>query len=94
MQPYFQVAVKIATVVAACPKGGSIAGSLASAATWAGLAWVLAARVPQLLYPAWASGLRSAGGRGLCPPVRRWRGRRADSGWLGDRSLAPWPWAL
>ena len=37
MQPWFQVAVKIATVVAAPPRGGSDAGRLASTAAWAGL---------------------------------------------------------
>jgi hypothetical protein len=38
MQSCFQVAVKIATVVAASPKGGSHAGSRVSTAAWAGLA--------------------------------------------------------
>src|SRR5262249_61520489 len=39
MQPCFQVTVKIATVVAARPRGGSDAGSLASTAACAGLGW-------------------------------------------------------
>ena len=38
MQPCFQVAVKIATVVAARLKGGFHVGRLASTAAWAGLA--------------------------------------------------------
>jgi len=38
MRPCFQVAVKIATVVAARLKGGFHAGRLASTAAWAGLA--------------------------------------------------------
>ena len=37
MQPCFQAAVKIATVAAARPRGGSHAGRLASTAAWAGL---------------------------------------------------------
>jgi len=49
------VAVKIATVVAARPRGGSQAGRLASTAAWAGLAWApWPARVPQVQYRRWA----------------------------------------
>jgi len=51
----FQVVAKIATVVAACPRGGCRAGRLASTAAWAGLVWApWPARVPQLLYRGWA----------------------------------------
>src|SRR5215467_6857335 len=55
MQPCFQVAVKIATVVAARPGGGPRAGRLASTAAWAGLAWAAwLVRVPRVLCRRWA----------------------------------------
>src|SRR5215472_10924376 len=68
MQPCFQVAVKIATVVAARPRGGSDAGSLASTAAWAGLVWApWPARVPQLRYPGERPACGQRGGRGMVP---------------------------
>jgi len=68
MQPCFQVAVKIATVVAARLRAGSHArqphvyGGLGRP----GLS-TLAGPRPAVAVPRWASGLRSAGGRGRVP---------------------------
>src|SRR5215468_5513461 len=70
MQPCFPVAVKIATVVAARPRGGSDAGSLASTAAWAGLVWApWPARVPQLRYPGERPACGQRVGGGWCRPV-------------------------
>ena len=70
MQPCFQVAVKIATVVAARPRGGSHVGSLASTAAWAGqVLRTLTARVPQFRYPV-SVRLAVSGWAGMCRPVR------------------------
>ena len=88
MRPCFRGAVKIATVVAARPRGGSDAGRLASTAAWAGLVgapWL--ARVLQLRYPGErpaAVGGWAGDGVGRFAGVR---GRSADPRWLSDR----WP---
>jgi len=68
MRPCFQVAVTIATVAAARPRGGFDAGSLASTAAWAGLVrapWL--ARVLQLRYPGERPACGQRVGGGWCP---------------------------
>jgi len=81
IQPCFQVAVKIATVVAARPKASLTLAAVASKAAWAGLVWAPWLARPAAAVPRWASGLRSAGGRGRVPACSQLSGgRRADPG--------------
>jgi len=62
------MAVKIATVVAARPRGGSDASSLASTVASAGLVWApWPARVLQLRYPGERPACGQRAGRGWCP---------------------------